>query len=104
METGLVMPEQLRGGRKMETVENDTGFSCGKLRGRNRETRKWQGGPRRDISLFLDTIYQKMTFFSEGKTQIEEEPKNKGDQMRQGRAASEDEAEEAEGEPGKDGR
>lgn len=75
----------------MEMVENDTGFSCGKLRGRNRETRKWQGGPRKDISLFLDTIYQKMPFFfSEGKIQIEEELKNKGDQVRQGRAASED--------------
>lgn len=29
-------------------------------------------------------------FFPEGKPQIEEELKNKGDQMRQGRAASED--------------
>lgn len=39
-------------------------------------------------------IYQKMTllliFFSEGKTQIEEELKDKGDQMRQGRAGGED--------------
>lgn len=60
-ETGLVVPEQFMGGMKMEIVENDTDFSCGILGGRNRDIRKWQGGPRRDISPFLDKIYQNMS-------------------------------------------